>query len=80
MAIASRRKSPQAPARTARWADPGSKSAQLFTRAQGVLPGGNTRTTVYMAPYPSYAASGEGCWITDVEGDAGSTASTTTPR
>ena len=69
MAIASRRKSPQAPARTARWADPGSKSAQLFARAQGVLPGGNSRTTVYMAPYPPYAASGEGCWITDVEGD-----------
>ena len=22
-----------------------------------------------MAPYPPYAASGEGCWITDVEGD-----------
>jgi glutamate-1-semialdehyde 2,1-aminomutase len=34
-----------------------------------VLPGGNTRTTVYMAPHPPYAASGEGCWITDVDGD-----------
>jgi glutamate-1-semialdehyde 2,1-aminomutase len=34
-----------------------------------VLPGGNSRTTVYMAPYPPYAASGEGCWVTDVEGD-----------
>src|SRR3989440_1662458 len=33
------------------------------------MPGGNTRTTVYMAPYPPYAASGEGCWLTDVEGD-----------
>jgi len=22
-----------------------------------------------MAPYPPYAASGEGCWVTDVEGD-----------
>ncbi|HET9496994.1 MAG TPA: aminotransferase class III-fold pyridoxal phosphate-dependent enzyme, partial [Candidatus Limnocylindria bacterium] len=41
----------------------------LFARAQGVLPGGNSRTTVYMAPYPPYAASGEGCWVTDVEGD-----------
>src|SRR5260370_11773780 len=33
------------------------------------MPGGNTRTTVYMAPYPPYAAWGDGCWITDVEGD-----------
>jgi glutamate-1-semialdehyde 2,1-aminomutase len=62
-------KSPRALGRTARWAEPGSKSAALFARAQGVLPGGNSRTTVYMAPYPPYAASGEGCWITDVEGD-----------
>lgn len=54
---------------TARWAAPDSRSARLFARAQGVLPGGNTRTTVYIAPYPPYADSGEGCWITDVEGD-----------
>jgi glutamate-1-semialdehyde 2,1-aminomutase len=69
MATASRVKSPRALARTARWAEAGSKSAALFARAQGVLPGGNSRTTVYMAPYPPYAASGEGCWVTDVEGD-----------
>src|SRR5262247_2378836 len=69
MPTASRVKSPRAPARTARWAEPGSKSAALFARAQGVLPGGNSRTTVYMAPYPPYAAAGDGCWITDVEGD-----------
>ena len=60
---------PQALAETRRWAAPGSKSAALFAQAQGVMPGGNTRTTVYMAPHPPYAASGEGCWITDVEGD-----------
>jgi len=69
MATASRVKSPRALARTARWAEADSKSAALFARAQGVLPGGNSRTTVYMAPYPPYAASGEGCWVTDVEGD-----------
>ena len=62
-------KSPQALGETRRWAAPGSKSAALFAQAQGVMPGGNTRTTVYMAPYPPYAASGDGCWITDVEGD-----------
>jgi glutamate-1-semialdehyde 2,1-aminomutase len=62
-------KSPRALASTARWAQPGSKSAALFARAQGVLPGGNSRTTVYMAPYPPYADFGSGCWVTDVEGD-----------
>src|SRR5215467_5511154 len=69
MATISKTRTPRAPARTARWTEPGSKSAALFARAQGVLPGGNSRTTVYMAPYPPYAAAGEGCWITDVEGD-----------
>jgi glutamate-1-semialdehyde 2,1-aminomutase len=54
---------------TRRWVAPGSKSAELYARAQGVMPGGNTRTTVYMAPYPPYAAFGEGCFVTDVEGD-----------
>jgi glutamate-1-semialdehyde 2,1-aminomutase len=54
---------------TRRWAAPGSKSAELYARAQAVMPGGNTRTTVYMAPYPPYAAFGEGCFVTDVEGD-----------
>ena len=62
-------KAPRALAETRRWAAPGSRSAALFAQAQGVMPGGNTRTTVYMAPYPPYAASGDGCWITDVEGD-----------
>ncbi|PWU17849.1 MAG: aspartate aminotransferase family protein [Candidatus Rokuibacteriota bacterium] len=62
-------RSPRPLAETPRWAAPDSKSAALWARAQGVMPGGNTRTTVYMAPYPPYAASGDGCWITDVEGD-----------
>jgi glutamate-1-semialdehyde 2,1-aminomutase len=54
---------------TRRWAAPGSRAAALFARAQGVLPGGNTRTTVHMAPHPPYADRGEGCWVTDVDGD-----------
>src|SRR5687767_11270913 len=62
-------RSPRTLGDTRRWAMPGSKSAELFARAQDVMPGGNTRTTVYMAPYPPYAASGQGCWVTDVEGD-----------
>ena len=67
--MASNVRSPRALTSTARWAHADSKSAALFARAQGVLPGGNSRTTVYMAPYPAYAASGESCWVTDVEGD-----------
>ena len=45
-------RSPQPLGRTGRWAEPGSRSAQLFARARGVMPGGNTRTTVDLAPYP----------------------------
>jgi glutamate-1-semialdehyde 2,1-aminomutase len=48
---------------------PDSKSAQLWERAQKLLPGGNTRTTVFMAPRPIYAAEGQGCWLTDVDGE-----------
>jgi len=69
MAIATRPKSPRALGETRLWLQPGSRSAALWARAQHVMPGGNTRTTVHMAPYPPYAASGDGCWITDVEGD-----------
>src|SRR4029079_12181716 len=62
-------KVPRALAETRRWAAPGSKAAALFAQARGGVPGGNPRPTVYMAPYPPYAASGDGCWVTDVEGD-----------
>jgi glutamate-1-semialdehyde 2,1-aminomutase len=62
-------KRPRGLAETKRWMEADSKSARLFARAQDVLPGGNSRTTVYMAPRPPYADSGDGCWITDVDGD-----------
>lgn len=45
------------------------QSQALFDRAQKVMPGGNTRTTVYMDPFPIYAQSGEGCRIRDVDGN-----------
>ena len=54
---------------TRAYAKPDSQSAKLWERAQHVLPGGNSRTTVFMAPRPIYAAEGEGCWIVDVDGD-----------
>ncbi len=50
--------------------DPKSKSQALFRRAQSVMPGGNSRTTVFMKPYPIYAARGEGCRVHDVDGVA----------
>ncbi|MBI5111276.1 MAG: aspartate aminotransferase family protein [Rhodovulum sp.] len=50
--------------------DPSSRSQALAQRAQASLPGGNTRTTVFMKPYPIYAARGEGCRVVDVDGVA----------
>ena len=49
--------------------DLASESQSLYTRARRSLPGGNTRTTVYMQPYPIYAASGSGCRVCDVDGN-----------
>lgn len=48
--------------------DTKSESARLYQRARQVLPGGNSRTTVFSAPYPIYARSGRGCLVTDVDG------------
>lgn len=45
-----------------------SRSSDLYDRACAVLPGGNTRTTVYTAPHPLYAARGAGSRVWDVDG------------
>jgi glutamate-1-semialdehyde 2,1-aminomutase len=58
-----------APPVTRAYASPESRSARLFREAQRVMPGGNSRTSVFMAPYPPYAAEGRGCWVVDVDGD-----------
>src|SRR5687767_10551269 len=44
------------------------RSAELASRAANVLPGGNTRHTVYFPPYPRYAIRGDGCHVVDVDG------------
>jgi glutamate-1-semialdehyde 2,1-aminomutase len=44
------------------------KSQQLHERARAFMPGGNTRSTLYMKPFPIYAARGQGCRIWDVDG------------
>lgn len=54
---------------TTRYAAADSRSAELYRRARGVMPGGNSRTTVYMAPYPPYAAEGHGPWVVDADGE-----------
>jgi len=49
--------------------DPQSASRLLYDRALASLPGGNSRTTVFMKPYPIYAAHGAGCRVWDVDGN-----------
>ncbi|MCC7370045.1 MAG: aspartate aminotransferase family protein [Chloroflexi bacterium] len=51
-----------------RFLEPGSRSAALYERACQVLPGGNTRTTVFNAPHPLYLSSGNGFTVTDADG------------
>ena len=53
-----------------RYPDDAIHSRALYNRAKKSLPGGNTRTTVYHAPFPIYAARGEGCRVWDVDGVA----------
>ncbi|MFI7066778.1 aspartate aminotransferase family protein [Kribbella sp. NPDC050124] len=40
----------------------------VVERARRVLPGGNTRTTVFVPPHPPYAVHGEGAIVTDHTG------------
>jgi glutamate-1-semialdehyde 2,1-aminomutase len=47
---------------------PGSKAHHR--KAVGYLPGGDTRTATYIAPYPVYMEAGRGCYLFDVDGNA----------
>jgi glutamate-1-semialdehyde 2,1-aminomutase len=47
-------------------AEPAAQS--LYERALESLPGGNSRSTLFVAPHPPYAAHGEGCELVDVDG------------
>jgi glutamate-1-semialdehyde 2,1-aminomutase len=44
------------------------KTAALHSRAAAVMPGGNTRTILYTAPFPIRAARASGATITDIDG------------
>ena len=47
---------------------PGSSGHQ--EKAARYLPGGDTRTATYFAPYPVYMERGRGCYLYDVDGNA----------
>jgi glutamate-1-semialdehyde 2,1-aminomutase len=55
--------------RSPRYLQDDSRAADLFNRASVVLPGGNTRQSVWTSPRPAYAVSGNGCRVTDVDGE-----------
>lgn len=57
------------PAKTNAWRAETAQSKALCQRACQVMPGGNSRHSIALAPYPIYARSGRGCRITDVEGE-----------
>ncbi len=44
------------------------KSASIYQRALGIMPGGVSRNTVLRAPHPPYADHAADCRVTDVEG------------
>jgi glutamate-1-semialdehyde 2,1-aminomutase len=45
------------------------RSRALYERARRVMPGGNTRHSIALSPYPVYVESGRGCRAVDVEGE-----------
>jgi glutamate-1-semialdehyde 2,1-aminomutase len=47
----------------------GVRSAALYQRALQVMPSGYTRQMAVTHPHPAYVASGQGCWVTDVDGN-----------
>jgi len=49
--------------------NPSSQSARYFERAKGVLPGGNSRSTIDLDPYPIYVEGAMGSKVTDVDGN-----------
>jgi glutamate-1-semialdehyde 2,1-aminomutase len=44
-------------------------SAALYERAQRVLPGGDTRQSVFFRPYPLFLDGGQGAYVEDVDGN-----------
>ena len=45
------------------------RSREAFERSCRVLPGGVSRTLCYFPPFPCQTAAGDGCWMTDLDGN-----------
>ena len=52
----------------ARYVDGNPLSQAMAGRAKRSLPGGNTRTGVYIDPFPIYIEHGEGPYLIDIDG------------
>jgi glutamate-1-semialdehyde 2,1-aminomutase len=52
-----------------RFSLPGSATERLFARACRVMPAGTSRLHYLIEPHPVFAQSGQGCRLTDVDGD-----------
>ncbi|MFN8572630.1 MAG: aspartate aminotransferase family protein [Gemmatimonadaceae bacterium] len=46
------------------------RSAELYARALGAMPGGDTRTGTFVAPYPTFMSHGRGVTMWDVDGNS----------
>jgi glutamate-1-semialdehyde 2,1-aminomutase len=55
-------------AETERYVSRTPQSRALFERGRAVMPGGDTRTGTFHAPYPLFIARGEGCALWDADG------------
>jgi glutamate-1-semialdehyde 2,1-aminomutase len=53
---------------TVTWPDPNCNSRALYERALKVMPGGVTRIQPWQSPFPVYAASANGAYLSDVDG------------
>jgi glutamate-1-semialdehyde 2,1-aminomutase len=54
---------------TVAYRGPDSRSRRLYERACDVMPGGNSRHSIALAPYPVYALGGKGCRLIDADGE-----------
>lgn len=52
-----------------RYASGDSVSSRLFKEARWLIPGGTSRQFYTFQPNPIFAKEGDGCWVTDVDGD-----------
>jgi glutamate-1-semialdehyde 2,1-aminomutase len=55
--------------RTIAYRSEASASRALYQKALRVMPGGNTRHSVALTPYPIYVRGGRGCRVTDADGE-----------